>query len=213
MAQLASNLYLSVHALPQEDHYDTDDASAAEISPLLMSASTVYVLQSSRRRAYRASVVARHAPTHRTATLHGRRSRVLRTRGHPMARSKLPEDTVLRLVQCQRWGVCDAGTADLCAVDLKTVYRFQHVAAPRAATPHDQVVRAVEVPGGQLAAAHAKRRPRQVAWIHTALAMGSWFLLWVDIGPRTQEPAAPWIAQVVARVRAVPLLLTDGWKA
>jgi hypothetical protein len=49
--------------------------------------------------------------------------------GTLMARSTLPEDTVIRLVQCQRWGVCDAGTADICAVDLKTVHRFQHVAA------------------------------------------------------------------------------------
>ena len=55
--------------------------------------------------------------------------------GTLMARSKLPEDTVVRLVKCQRWGVCDAGTADMCAVDLKTVYRFQHVAAQRADPP------------------------------------------------------------------------------
>jgi hypothetical protein len=39
-----------------------------------------------------------------------------------MARSKLPEDTVIRLVQCQRWGVCEEGTADICAGDLKTVH-------------------------------------------------------------------------------------------
>src|SRR5205823_14857976 len=61
--------------------------------------------------------------------------------------------------------------------------------------------------------AHSTLRPRQVAWIHTALAMGSWFLLWVDIGPRTQEQAAALVAQVVARVREVPIFLTDGWKA
>ena len=133
--------------------------------------------------------------------------------GTLMARSKLPEDTILRLVKCQRWGVCDEGTADICAVDLKTVYRFQHVAAPRAETHHSQVVREVDVPGVQLDEAHSKLRPRQVAWIHTALAMGSWLLLWVDIGPRTQEQAATLVAQVVARVREVPLLLTDGWKA
>src|SRR4030095_12504991 len=48
---------------------------------------------------------------------------------------------------------------------------------------------------------------------HTALAMGSWFLLWVDFGPRTQGTAAALIAQVVARVQALPLFLTDGWKA
>jgi hypothetical protein len=133
--------------------------------------------------------------------------------GTLMARSKLPEETVIRLVKCQRWGVCDAGTADICAVDLKTVHRLQQVAAQRAETHHRQVVRGVDVPGVQLDEAHSKLRPRQVAWIHTALAMGSWFLLWVDIGPRTQEQAAALVAQVVARVREVPIFLTDGWKA
>jgi len=43
--------------------------------------------------------------------------------------------------------------------------------------------------------------------------MGSWFLLGVEVGPRTQEQAAVMLAQVVARVRELPLLLTDGWKA
>jgi hypothetical protein len=133
--------------------------------------------------------------------------------GTLMARSKLPADTVIRLLKCQRWGVCDAGTADICAVDLKTVHRFQHVAAQRAETHHRQVVCEVDVPGVQLDEAHSKLRPRQVAWIHTALAMGSWFLLWVDVGPRTQEQAAALVAQVVARVRGLPLFLTDGWKA
>jgi IS1 family transposase len=133
--------------------------------------------------------------------------------GTLMARSKLPEETVERLLKCQRWGVCDEGTADICAVDLKTVHRFQYVAARRAETHHRQVVREVDVPGVQLDEAHSKLRPRQVAWIHTALAMGSWFLLWVDIGPRTQEHAATLVAQVVTRVREVPIFLTDGWKA
>jgi hypothetical protein len=133
--------------------------------------------------------------------------------GTLMARSKLPEDTVIRLLKCQRWGVCDEGTADICAVDLKTVHRFQRVAAQRAETHHRQAVREVDVPGVQLDEAHSKLRPRQVAWIHTALAMGSWFLLWVDVGPRTQEMASALIAQVIARTQAVPLFLTDGWKA
>jgi adenylosuccinate lyase len=51
--------------------------------------------------------------------------------GTLLARSKLPEDTVVRLLKCQRWGVCDAGTAAMCAVDLKTVHRFQQVPAQR----------------------------------------------------------------------------------
>lgn len=130
-----------------------------------------------------------------------------------MARSKLPEDTVIRLVKCQRWGVCDAGTADICAVDLKTVHRFQRVAAQRAQVHHRQSVQNLEVQGVQLDEAHSKLRPKQVEWVHTALAMGSWFLLWVDFGPRTQGTAAALIAQVVARTQALPLFLTDGWKA
>src|SRR5215475_9291458 len=134
-------------------------------------------------------------------------------KGTLMARSKLPEATVEQLLKCQRWGVCDEGTADICAVDLKTVHRFQHVAAQRAETHHRQSVQHVEVQGVQLDEAHSKLRPKQVAWVHTALAMGSWFLLWVDFGPRTQGTAAALIAQVVARTRALPLFLTDGWKA
>jgi IS1 family transposase len=133
--------------------------------------------------------------------------------GTLMARSKLPEETVERLLKCQRWGVCDEGTADICAVALKTVYRFQRVATHRAYTYHQQAVQHVEVKGVQMDEAHSKLRRRRVEWLHTALAMGSWFLLWVDFGPRTQDTAATLIAQVVARVRALPLFLTDGWKA
>ena len=130
-----------------------------------------------------------------------------------MARSNLPETTVTQLLTCQRWGVCDEGTADICAVALKTVHRLQSVAAHRAQTHHQQVVQQGDVQGVQLDEAHAKLRPRQVEWIHTALAMGSWCLLWVDFGPRTQGTAAALIAQVVARAQALPLFLTDGWKA
>src|SRR4029453_5389903 len=42
--------------------------------------------------------------------------------GPLMARSKLPEDTVLRLLKCQRWGVCDGGTPDIFAVVPKTCH-------------------------------------------------------------------------------------------
>jgi IS1 family transposase len=133
--------------------------------------------------------------------------------GTLMARSKLPEVTVIQLLKCQRWGVCDEGTADICAVDLTTVHRFQAVAAPRAQTHHQQVVQQGDVQGIQVDEAHAKLRPRRVEWIHTALAMGSGFLLWVDFGPRTQDTAAALIAQVVARAQELPLFLTDGWKA
>ena len=133
--------------------------------------------------------------------------------GTLMARSQLPAATVAQLLKGQRWGGCDEGMADICAVDLQTVQRFQRVAAQRAETHHGQSVQDVEVTGGQWDEAHAKLRPQQVEWVHTALAMGSWFLLWVDFGPRTQDMAATLIAQVVARTRQLPLLLTDGWQA
>ena len=41
VAKLASTLYLSVHSLPQEDCYDTDDASARKIYPILVPESTL----------------------------------------------------------------------------------------------------------------------------------------------------------------------------
>lgn len=132
--------------------------------------------------------------------------------GTLMSHSKLPEETVVRLLKCQRWGVCDVGTAEICAVDIKTVHRFQRVAAQRAQEHHQQVVQGVEVEGVQLDEMHSKRRPKQVEWLHTALAMGSLFILWAQFGPRTTQTAARLIAQVVARLAGLPLWLTDGWK-
>ena len=55
-----------------------------------------------------------------------------------MARSKRPAHTVIRMGPCQRWGVCDAGTADMCAGDRKTMHCVQHVAAQCAETHHRQ---------------------------------------------------------------------------
>jgi len=130
-----------------------------------------------------------------------------------MARSTRSEAPVQQLLHGQRWGGCDAGTAAIWAVALTTVPRCQQGAARRAEMPHAHVVRDVVVPGVQLEEAHAKLRPQHVEWVHTALALGSWFLLWVDCGPRTQATAAALLAQVVARTRPLPLLLTDGWKA
>ena len=81
-----------------------------------------------------------------------------------MAATKLSEATVERLLKCQRWGVCDAGTADICGVDIKTVHRFQKVAAQRAQEHHEQVVRELQVEGVQLDEMHSKLRRRRVEW-------------------------------------------------
>ena len=125
--------------------------------------------------------------------------------GTLMARTKLPEATVAQLLKCQRWGVCDAGTADICGVDIKTVHRFQKVAAQRAQAHHEQVTRDLRVEGVQLDEMYSKLRRRRVEWLHTAIAMGSLFVLWVHWGPRTQESAAALIAQVVARLHGLPV--------
>jgi len=133
--------------------------------------------------------------------------------GTLMSHTKLQEEKVIRLLKCQRWGVCDDGTADICEVDIKTLHRFQAVSSRRAKTHHEQVVKELEVSGVQLDEMHSKRRPGQVEWIHTALAIGSMFVLWVGFGERTTQTASYLIAQVVARLRQVPIFLTDCWKA
>ena len=130
-----------------------------------------------------------------------------------MAYTKLAEEKVSRLLKCQRWEVCDEGRADICEVDIKSVHRFQGVANPRAEEHHHQAVQEVEVEGVQLDEAHSKLRPGKVEWIHTALAMGSLFILAVGFGPRDTTTAAFLIAQVMACVRGIPMFLTDGWKA
>jgi hypothetical protein len=134
-------------------------------------------------------------------------------RGTLMAATKLPEETVERLLQCQRWGVCDAGTADICGVDIKTVQRFQTVAAQRAQTHHAQVTHDLRVGAVPLDERPSTRRGPHVEWWHTAIAMSRRFVRWVHWGPRTQERAALLMAPVVARLCGVPVGLSDGWKA
>jgi hypothetical protein len=131
-------------------------------------------------------------------------------RGTLMEATKLPEATVERLLKCQRWGVCDAGTADICGVDIKTVQRFQAVAAHRAQTHHDQVTRDLRGAAVPLDERHATRRGPHVEWRHTAIAMRGRFVRWVHWGPRTPERAARRCAPVVARLCGVPGWLSAG---
>ena len=71
MAKLAPNQYLLTQSHSKEGRYDIHDASAREIYAIFVPESTMRALQSSQRRQHRASVVDRHAQTHRTAALHG----------------------------------------------------------------------------------------------------------------------------------------------
>src|SRR5215475_12600789 len=82
VAQLASALYLLDHSLPQEDRYDTDDASAREIYSILVPESTLCTVQSFRHRQYRASLLDRQGPAHRTVALHAVPPGVLRAGRH-----------------------------------------------------------------------------------------------------------------------------------
>src|SRR5919109_2463232 len=88
--KLASNQYLLVQSRSKEDRYDINDASAGEVYAILVSESTVSVLQSARRRAHCASGVDRQAQTHRTAALHGMRPGVFRTGGDPDGPQQTP---------------------------------------------------------------------------------------------------------------------------
>src|SRR3954462_7080190 len=78
VAQLASALYLLVHSLPQEDRYDTDDASAREIYSILVPESTLCTVQLLRHRQYCASLLDWQGQAHRTVALHPVSSGVLR---------------------------------------------------------------------------------------------------------------------------------------
>ena len=134
-------------------------------------------------------------------------------RGTLMAATQRPDETVERLLQCQRWGVCDAGTADLGAGDLKTGHRCQHVAAHRAHEQPEPVTPARRGEGVQRDARHATRRGPPGAWRHTALARRRRCGRWGHWGPRPQERAALRSAQVVARRCGLPVWRSAGGNA
>jgi transposase-like protein len=52
--------------------------------------------------------------------------------GSLMARTKLPEDTVVRIVKCLGYGCSMEATADICEVDARTVELLLSKAGPRA---------------------------------------------------------------------------------
>jgi transposase-like protein len=65
--------------------------------------------------------------------------------GSLMARSKLPEDTVVRIVKCLGYGCSVEATADICEVDPRTVELLLGKAGPRAEDFHRlQLERLVE---------------------------------------------------------------------
>jgi len=65
--------------------------------------------------------------------------------GSLLARSKLPEDTVVRIVKCLGYGCSVEATADICEVDSRTVELLLCKAGPRAEDFHRlQLERLVE---------------------------------------------------------------------
>ena len=66
-----------------------------------------------------------------------------------MAKSKLPEETVVRIVKCIGYGCSMAATADICDVDSRTVELLLSKAGPRAEDFHhlqlDRLAEPIEV--------------------------------------------------------------------
>jgi transposase-like protein len=72
--------------------------------------------------------------------------------GSLMAKAKLPEDTVVRIVKCLGYGCSVEATADICEVDPRTVELLLSKAGPRAEDFHrlqlerlDEPIEAVEI--------------------------------------------------------------------
>ena len=65
-------------------------------------------------------------------------------------RAKVSEEKQELMLKCFRWGVCDEGVADICAVNLKTVRLFQDKAAKRAEVHHDNLVKEINAPAVQV---------------------------------------------------------------
>jgi hypothetical protein len=92
--------------------------------------------------------------------------------------NKLPEGANRVAAACQRWGVCDAGTADICAVDLAAGAPLSAGRGVAGWNHHRQVVReetcqACSWMKRTKLRASALVRPWRSRW-----AVG--FLLWVD---------------------------------
>ena len=145
-----------------------------------------------------------------------------------MARSKLPEETVVRIVECPGYGCSVEATADICEVDPRTVGALLSKAGPRAEDFHRlqldrlaEPIQAVEIdelhaplsqpekggePGDSFAS--ASRRRRGSTWIHVALAAASRYVIELRLGPRTLESAWELLTSVAACCRPrQPLLI------
>src|SRR5215510_13129470 len=61
MVQLASNRYRTIHSLPQEDRYETDDASAGQVYAMVVSTPSLPAVQSARYRQHDPSLLDRQA--------------------------------------------------------------------------------------------------------------------------------------------------------
>jgi transposase-like protein len=67
-------------------------------------------------------------------------------RGTLMAHSKLPEETVVRIVKCLGYGCSLEATADICEVDPRTVELLLSKAGPRAEDFHNLAIEQLSEP-------------------------------------------------------------------
>jgi transposase-like protein len=68
--------------------------------------------------------------------------------GSLMEETKLPEETVIRIIKCLGHGCSVEATADICEVDQRTVERLLDLAGRRAEAFHQQQLRRVAQPLG-----------------------------------------------------------------
>ena len=131
-------------------------------------------------------------------------------RGTLRERAKIDEAKQERLLKCFRWGVCEEGTADICEVNVKTVQLFRSKAAKQAQMYHETEVKEVKAAGVQLDEIRVKQAGK-ITWAAVAIAMGSFLILGLSVGKRTQGLADQLLAQVWGRCQLIGIFLSDGW--
>lgn len=108
--------------------------------------------------------------------------------GSLMAHTKLPEDTVVRIIKCLGHGCSIEATADICDVDQRSVERMLERAGKRAADFHQQQLDRIKQPleAVQLDELHGRiyKRPRKKGKYASRMGDGLFddIVDWVETG-------------------------------
>jgi IS1 family transposase len=133
-------------------------------------------------------------------------------KGTLMECSKLTSETQELILKCFRWGVCEEGIADICQTTVKTVRLFQDKVATRAFIHHDEAAKELQDPAIECDEMHVKIGKDKNFWLAAAIAVPSLFIVALAFGNREAYLADKLMAEVFSRMKALVLILTDGWK-